>query len=600
MSQTLLFLKPSAPSTANWRPKICEGLVGINVSICRRRAEIVCLGMLTPRKFMQRRKKVENFKDADDEADQKNWRKLMTEIEETGSAVSVLRTQRIRNEPLPKNLVLGTLIRFKQLRKWNLVSEILEWLRQQHWWDFNEMDLLMLITAYGKLGDFNKAENVLSYMNKKGYKPSVISYTALMEAYGKSRKFNQAEAIFRRMQTSGPEPSAFTYQIILKTFVEADKFKEAEETFDTLLSMDTPLKPDQKMFHMIIYMHGKAGNFEKSRKVFSMMSERGVPKSTVTFNSLMSFETNYKEVARIYDEMQRAGFAPDVVSYSQLISAYGKARREDEALAVFEEMLDAGVRPTQKSYNILLDAFAISGMIEPARTVFKSMRRDRCTPDLCSYTTMLSAYVNASDMEGAEKFFIRIKVDGLEPNVVTYGVLIKGYAKINDVDKMMEKYEQMLAGGIKANETVLTTIMDAYGKNRDFDSAVIWFKEMKSCGILPDQKTKNVLLSLAKSVEEQMEANQLLGEYEHLAGEEKICGLSKLSNVNHANSDNEDSDEIDSEDSDDIDSEDSDDIDSEDIDSEDSDEEKEDEVVKSDGRIELDSFLQQTVSLVEL
>jgi len=42
--------------------------------------------------------------------------------------------------------------------------------------------------------------------------------------------------------------------------------------------------------------------------------------------------------------MQRAGLKPDVVSYSLLIKAYGKARREEEALAVFEEMLDAGVR----------------------------------------------------------------------------------------------------------------------------------------------------------------------------------------------------------------------------------------------------------------
>lgn len=42
--------------------------------------------------------------------------------------------------------------------------------------------------------------------------------------------------------------------------------------------------------------------------------------------------------------MQRAGVKPDVVSYALLVSAYGKARREEEALSVFEEMLDAGVR----------------------------------------------------------------------------------------------------------------------------------------------------------------------------------------------------------------------------------------------------------------
>lgn len=83
----------------------------------------------------------------------------------------------------------------------------------------------MLLTAYGKQGDFNRAERVFSLMNKKGYTPSVISHTALMEAYGRGGRYNNAEAIFRRMLSSGPQPSALTYQIILKIFVEVIFFK---------------------------------------------------------------------------------------------------------------------------------------------------------------------------------------------------------------------------------------------------------------------------------------------------------------------------------------------------------------------------------------
>ncbi|KAF5744056.1 hypothetical protein HS088_TW08G00648 [Tripterygium wilfordii] len=504
--------------------------------------KIVSVGMLPPRKFLQKRKKVEVFKDAADEADQKNWRKLMTEIEEGGSAVSVLKSRRSKDQALPKDLVLGTLVRFKQLKKWNLVGEILEWLRIQPWWDFNEMDFLMLITAYGKQGDFNKAEKVLSFMNKRGYAPNVVSHTALMEAYGKGARHNNAEAIFRRMKSSGPEPSAHTYQIILKIFVEGNKFKEAEEVFETLLNAEkSPLKPDQKMFHMMIYMYKKSGNYDKARKLFTLMAERGVPQSTVTYNSLMSFETNYKEVSKIYDQMQRAGLRPDVVSYASLINAYGKARREDEALAVFEEMLDAKVRPTHKAYNILLDAFAISGMVEQARAVFKSMRRDRCNPDICSYTTMLSAYVNASDMEGAEKFFQRLKQDGFKPNIVTYGTLIKGYAKLNDSEKMMEKFEEMRMIGIKANQTIFTTIMDAYGKSRDFDSAVVWYKEMESSGLPPDQKAKNILLSLAKTADEQLEAKQLVGNFDNDGNGQKFNVISRF--VDEEDEDDVDADE---------------------------------------------------------
>lgn len=193
----------------------------------------------------------------------------------------------------------------------------------------------------------------------------------------------------------------------------------------------------------------------------------------------------------------------------------------------------------------------------------------RCTPDLCSYTTMLSAYVNASDMEGAEKFFRRIKHDGFKPNVVTYGILIKGYAKANDLEKMMKKYEEMRVSGIKANQTVFTTIMDAYGKNMDFGNAVVWFKEMESTGVPPDQKAKNILLSLAKTAEEQMEAYQLVGQGDHCPNE-----LNAVKFPKHID-DNEDVDEEDEEDDDDD--------DYEDVELIVSPVEKEDELIVSDG-----------------
>ncbi|CAL5003545.1 unnamed protein product [Urochloa decumbens] len=505
-------------SPLSFPSSLCKAKVSSGLPICNvkmksnRRLEVVCRGMLATRKFMQRKKKEEVFKDAADEAEQKNWRRMMREIEEAGSAVSILKTQRSGKEPLPRDVILGTLVRFKQLKKWNIVSEILEWLRTQHWWDFTEMDFLMLVTAYGKLGDFSRAERVLKYMNKKGYQPSVISQTGLMEAYGRGKQYRKAEAVFRRMQTSGPEPSPVTYQIILKSLVEGDKYKETEAIFEDLLNEKrASFKPDQKMFHMMIYMYKKSGDYAQARKLFAQMSERGIPLSTVTFNSLMSFETDYKEVSSIYDQMQRAGLKPDVVSYSLLIKAYGKARREEEALAVFEEMLDAGIRPTRKSYNILLDAFAISGLVEEANTVFKAMRRHRVEPDLCSYTTMVLAYVNASDMNGAEKFFRRIKDDGLKPNVVVYGTLMKGYSKLNNVEKVMRVYERMRIQGVEPNQTIYTTIMDVHGRNSDFGNAVIWFKEMEARGYPPDQKAKNILLSLAKTPEEQQEANELVG-----------------------------------------------------------------------------------------
>lgn len=54
---------------------------------------------------------------------------------------------------------------------------------------------------------------------------------------------------------------------------------------------------------MMIYMYKKAGDYTQARKLFAQMPERGIPQSTVTFNSLMSFEADYKEVSSIYDQV---------------------------------------------------------------------------------------------------------------------------------------------------------------------------------------------------------------------------------------------------------------------------------------------------------
>uniref|UniRef100_A0A0D6R2Y3 Pentacotripeptide-repeat region of PRORP domain-containing protein n=1 Tax=Araucaria cunninghamii TaxID=56994 RepID=A0A0D6R2Y3_ARACU len=473
----------------------------------RSNGNIVCLALSSPSSVSSSKR----GEIADDEEEQKTWRKMMREIEESGSPVSVLRSVRSKYHKIPRKLILGTLVRFKQLKQWKYVCEIIEWLRSQHWWDFSEMDFNLLVSAYGKQGNVAKAEGTLTSMKKFGFSLNVVNYTALVEAYGKAGDYKRAESIFRRMKSLGPEPSLLTYQTIIKVFVEGGRFDEAEAIFGSILDDEkSDVKPDQRMFQLMIHMYKKAGKPDQARQLYGEMVARGIPLSTITFNSLMTGQLDFKESGRVFSQLQGAGFRPDVVSYTRLISAYAKARREEEAQAVFDEMVDAGVRPTRKAYNVLLDAYAICGLVDGARFVFKQMTRDKCRPDLCSYTTLLSAYVNASDMEGAEKFFRRLKRDGIVPNIVTYGTLIKGYAKINDLDQMMKKYEEMRLQGIKSNETIFTTLMDAHGKNIDFGSAVIWFKEMVASGCKPDQKAKNILLSLAKTVEEKQEALDLV------------------------------------------------------------------------------------------
>lgn len=106
-------------------------------------------------------------------------------------------------------------------------------------------------------------------------------------------------------------------------------------------------------------------------------------------------------------------------------------------------------------------------------------------------------------MNGAKKFFRRIKEDGLKPNAVVYGTLMKGYSKLDILEKVMRVYERMRIPGCRTQPDYLYYYrMDAHGRNSGFGDAVIWFEEMEARGYPPDQKAKNILLSLAETPEE--------------------------------------------------------------------------------------------------
>ena len=49
----------------------------------------------------------------------------LQQIEEEGSAVKVLRNERNNGQAPRRDTVLGTLVRFKQMKKWNFVGEVI-------------------------------------------------------------------------------------------------------------------------------------------------------------------------------------------------------------------------------------------------------------------------------------------------------------------------------------------------------------------------------------------------------------------------------------------------------------------------------------------
>ena len=90
--------------------------------------------------------------------------------------------------------------------------QALDWLKEQEWWNFGVQDYNLLVTAYGKLGQPEKAESSISMMRDSGLEPNVAILTSLLEAYARMGNFIQAETILTQMLEAGPAPTEVTYQ----------------------------------------------------------------------------------------------------------------------------------------------------------------------------------------------------------------------------------------------------------------------------------------------------------------------------------------------------------------------------------------------------
>ncbi|BBN14786.1 protein MpPPR_35 [Marchantia polymorpha subsp. ruderalis] len=440
---------------------------------------------------------------------QKQWYKMMNEIRMTGDAVPVLEKQRKSKQSLTREGIVGTLVRLKQLRVWRSIMEICEWLAEQDWWQFGFEDYSLLMMAYGKEGEPEKAEELMKRLVTANHTPNIAIYTGLMEAYARTKMYSEAEALMQRLIKEGPPPTNLTYHTLMKAYVEGNRLDDAERVFS---SMNDEVKADGRSYNLMIHAYGKAGRVAKAHELYQEMKHLKLNISIVTYNTLIASQKNCRDAESIYRQMQAANVRPDVYTYTGLMNVYGKARRTEATQNLFDEMVACGIRPTRTTYNVLLDAYAKSKQVDQAEIVLKRMRKDKCTPTIHSFTTLVHAYALVGQMDKAEEIMRRMKSEGVAPNVFTFSTMMSGYAAAKDLVKMMKKFNDMKNVGLRPNQAVYTVLISAWGGQEDFEAVKFWFREMVNSGFEVDQRARSALIVAAKNPEHLKEALDLLEE----------------------------------------------------------------------------------------
>ncbi|GKY97696.1 hypothetical protein MPSEU_000728300 [Mayamaea pseudoterrestris] len=326
----------------------------------------------------------------------------------------------------------------------------------------NATTYLILITAFAKVGQPEKAEALLQEMHAgfaaghDNLKPTNFHFTSVISAFAQSDRKNKVEkikAIMDRMEElsrleddDSLMPSLTTYNAYLACFANgAIPFAgpEAERILQKLKMRadagDARYTPDKFSYTAVINAYAKTGLSERAVGILNDMENDfysgndAARPDLYAYNTVLgSFSTDRRstnageQACRFLDGMKALAAkgsieAPDLVSYSALINAFANSKGDDKvgsaerAEGVLRELQaaykngDESLRPNQIAFNACINAWARAGCCDRASDLLREMYLDyqngnhKACPDVTSFNTLLKAFASAKGADAGEK-----------------------------------------------------------------------------------------------------------------------------------------------------------------------------------------------------
>ena len=357
-------------------------------------------------------------------------------------------------------------------------------------WSYN---VVMLCWVHSKSADASKrAKLIFDEMQNHGVQPDTTSINTLLNAYANRAGAYQTEKLFWELfdrfiedPNHNPQPDVISFSTLLKAFTKSsdpNAPERAEALLNKLHELDQSgwenCKPDVMVFAGVIQCWGKskklhapekAESFLRRMQEFSQAGNVDMEPDTVCWNSTINAwahagngdraEALLKEMLANYIKRKRPTAAPNVITFSAVLSAWRKTRFSAEAperaellLQRMEQLYQSGdldVKPNVVTYSIVLDCLAYAkrkSAAEKAESILHQMIQSNdndVEPNIVSYNACLKAWSFVRDPEAVPRVTTLLKEllekaernPKLTPNAHTFGSVLKTVADSHLPDK---------------------------------------------------------------------------------------------------------------------------------------------------------------------
>ncbi|XP_033516440.1 putative pentatricopeptide repeat-containing protein At3g49142 [Nicotiana tomentosiformis] len=315
-----------------------------------------------------------------------------------------------------------------------------------------------LVAMYGKCGCLVEARQVLNGMPKR----DVVSWNSMVVGYAQNGMFDDALEVCKEMNLLGHKPNAGTMASILPA-VSNTSIENVSFVKDIFLNID---KKDSVPWNVMIAVYVKNSMPNEAVELYLQMETCGIEPDAITFASILPACGDLSAASlgrRIHESVERKGLRPnlslenslvdmyarcgyltearkmfegmkfrDVVSWTSLISAYGKGGQGRDGVALFSKMLESGLQPDSIAFVSVLSACSHAGLLQEGEYYYRLMTdKYKIVPRLEHYACMVDLKGRAGCISEAYNY---VKQMPMEANERIWGALLGACRLYNDMD----------------------------------------------------------------------------------------------------------------------------------------------------------------------
>ncbi|CAN1218609.1 Putative pentatricopeptide repeat-containing protein At3g15130 [Linum perenne] len=260
---------------------------------------------------------------------------------------------------------------------------------------------------YSKCGRIAEAASVFATMPGK----NLISWNAMIAAYNLTGKSMKALGVFRKMREDGQLPDEFTLTSALKACTKLGAAKQGRQIHGFSHKIPSGLRIS--VCNSALDMYLKCGMIEDAEKLLSEMPARDVVSWTVMITGYGKHGLG-KEAVHLFNRMVSQNIKPDEVTYLAILLACSHSGLVEEGEQYLSKLCsDESVKPRVEHYACMVDLLGRAGRLKEAKNLICTMPVE---PNAGIWQTLLSACRVHGDIDmGREVGNIILRMDGNNP-----------------------------------------------------------------------------------------------------------------------------------------------------------------------------------------